>query len=178
MFVLALLCASLALAGERAADRPSTRHGAGVAAQPVTHDDAVLGRLVRDSNRLVSRYVGNASFGGVLVDVLVAPASDDGLDDALATAHALWPDADDWDARARRVAADQLLPTYFEAHGGPDAARLGSEDFVARMQPAGVSLFEDGEFELWYDDGGLFEGRAIRVAGSLRDGPQAADLRD
>jgi hypothetical protein len=140
---------------------------------PARHDDDVLGRLVHDAR--VAQFSGRARWAGSDVDMRVDGTPAAPHDDALATARALWRADRSWDARARRVAADQLLALYNDTwrDAGPalDAAAFG-----ARLSPSSVVAFGDGEFELWYHDDGLFGGHAIRVVGSIADGPQGATI--
>ncbi len=44
------------------------------------------------------------------------------------------------------------------------------------MTLTSISLSHDGEFEFWYDDGGLFWDHAIVISGDLKDGPTDATI--
>ncbi|HET7843155.1 MAG TPA: DUF2262 domain-containing protein [Xanthomonadales bacterium] len=118
---------------------------------------------------------GNADWAGRPVDVRIDAADDATVEDALATAYELWEEPGDWDVRARRVAADQLLATYNEAWR-KDGPALDADGFAARLALEAVVAGSDGQFELWYDGGELFDGRSVVVTGSLDDGPQGASI--
>lgn len=44
------------------------------------------------------------------------------------------------------------------------------------MELESVQVYGDGRFEFWFNDGGLFWGRAIHVTGSLTEGPTGAQM--
>jgi hypothetical protein len=47
---------------------------------------------------------------------------------------------------------------------------------VERISLESVTVSTDGAFEFLYQDGGLFDGHAIVVRGTLKDGPETADI--
>ena len=149
--------------------------GGDLAAQPRTHDDPVLGRLEFD--RSLRQWRGSAQWGAVRVRLVAEGEVDELLADSLATAHALWQSLDAWDARVRRVAADQLLSLYEDTwRDAVDGPELDATAFGERILLQSIVVYPDGEFELWFGDDDLFGGHSIRVVGSLADGPQAATI--
>jgi hypothetical protein len=146
---------------------------AGPERAPVAHVDEVLGRLVLDER--IAQFTGRSRWAGADVHVLVDGASTDAHADAIATAHALFDAADQWDARSRRVAADQLLALYNDTWRD-DEPVLDAGAFAERLVPESVVAAGNGEFEIWYGDDDLFGGHSIRVVGSLADGPQGATI--
>lgn len=111
--------------------------------------------------------------GGSEVEVCIDARDKQDFDESLAHAHELWQATEGWDARARRVAADQLLGEYNEEWRGDDP-EIDGETFASRIAPKAICVSADGSFEFWYDDDKLFLRHSIRVEGSLDDGPQGA----
>ena len=140
-------------------------------APPASFVDAVLGQLARDTK--LRQYAGKASWAGREIEVFIEAKDKQELDEALAHAHELWRATADWDARARRVAADQLLGEYNDDWRGDDP-EIDADAFASRIAATLVSVRADGSFEFWYDDDKLFLRHSIRVEGSLDDGPQGA----
>jgi hypothetical protein len=140
---------------------------------PVVHEDAVLGRLVLDER--IAQFTTRSRWAGADVHVMVDGKSADARADAIATAHALFDSADEWDARSRRVAADQLLALYNDTWR-EDGPELDAAAFAARLVPESVVAAGEGHFEIWYADADLFGGHSVRVVGSLGDGPQGATI--
>jgi hypothetical protein len=44
------------------------------------------------------------------------------------------------------------------------------------MRLKSVTVYPDGSFDFWHDDGDLFWGHSIQVSGDLLDGPTHADI--
>jgi len=172
-FTIWLACVAMFAVPALAVTSENVAVASGRARPAVTHEDETLGHLVLDKSAV--QYVGKARWAGVDVDVSLSGDDADTLAAALETAHALWDFDADWDVRARRVAADQLLPAYNSEWRG-DEPELDTVAFAGRLVPCLVVAMPDGEFELWFNDGGMFGGHLIRVVGSLVDGPQAADI--
>lgn len=51
-----------------------------------------------------------------------------------------------------------------------------AELFKKRMRLEKIAVYPNGEFEFWYDDGGLFWGHTILISGNLNEGPTNADI--
>lgn len=139
------------------------------------HEDTLLGTLVRDAD--TGDWLGATSWSGAKVRVIVDGDDAALLENALATADALWREDAMWDARARHVAADQLLPLYEDTwRDAQDGPELDADAFMQRLVPESVIVAPDGDFEVWYETDDLFGGHAVRVIGSVADGPQAAEI--
>ena len=47
---------------------------------------------------------------------------------------------------------------------------------MERMELDAIQIYEDGAFEFWFNDGDLFWGHSIHVTGSLKAGPEDAQM--
>lgn len=86
----------------------------------------------------------------------------------------LWEDQASWNERLLRCAVEHLLELKNDNWLDDDEEPLTEEQFMSRMRLAEISMDEDGSFSFWYDDGDLFFGHTIVVAGNLTDGPTDA----
>lgn len=81
----------------------------------------------------------------------------------------LQEDAAAWDKKARRYAAEQLLSCAIEWQD-EDEDELCADEFIRRIRIESVNVSQDGEFELYYDDGDIFAGHVIIVSGNMEKG--------
>ena len=65
--------------------------------------------------------------------------------------------------RTTAYAAERLLGTKNEAWLDDDEEALDAAAFGARLALSGVNAFSDGSFEIFFRDGGLFDGHSVTV---------------
>ncbi|HEX3048877.1 MAG TPA: DUF2262 domain-containing protein [Bacillota bacterium] len=81
-----------------------------------------------------------------------------------------------WLEKAREYAADELLDLKNESWLKEDEEEMQPEEFKGRMRLETISFYEDGDFDFWCNDGGLFWGNSIQVSGNLKRGFNCADI--
>ena len=95
-------------------------------------------------------------------------------------AKALMADQKGWDEKVRSFAADQLLDQANDwardAAEGEEPEEITREQFMERLELDAVQISADGRFEFWFNDGEMFWGHSIHVAGSLDQGPESAQM--
>jgi len=69
----------------------------------------------------------------------------------------------DIDSRARKYAASELLELKNDTWLEDGEDMCSEDDFMARMSIETLSFSEDGDFEIYYEDGDLFWGHSIKV---------------
>ena len=94
----------------------------------------------------------------------------------LKTAMALFSAHKDCDIRARECAAKELLSVKNGAWLEDGEKKFTADQFKNRMTMESIKVSPNDKFELWYDDGDLFWGHSIVVYGTLKDGPQRAEM--
>lgn len=72
------------------------------------------------------------------------------------------------DLTACRYAAEQLLEVKNDSWLDEDEEELTEEEFAQRMTLESLTLDEDGEVTLWYEDGDLFWGHSICIRRSQK----------
>jgi hypothetical protein len=142
--------------------------------QPVVIQSARFGELVLD--RSIDWFEGAASWDGDLIDVTFESDENGSIEAQLSTADTLWLAQASWKARIEDFAIAELLElkngNWLQEH----EKELTATQFISRITLESVHILPDGEFEFWYDDGGLFWGHAIMVGGNLKDGPNDAGI--
>ncbi|WP_277483705.1 DUF2262 domain-containing protein [Catalinimonas alkaloidigena] len=82
----------------------------------------------------------------------------------------------DWNKKFIQIIIEELLPlkneSWLEEHDEP----FTESEFEKRIKITSISVWDDGAFESWFDDGDLFWGHGINVNGNLSDGVESADL--
>lgn len=109
----------------------------------------------------------NAQKAEILLDT--DEHDDKRADKALTVFRRLQEDAAAWDKKARRYAAEQLLSCAIEWQD-EDEDELCADEFIRRIRIESVNVSQDGEFELYYDDGDIFAGHVIIVSGNMDKG--------
>lgn len=122
-------------------------------------------------NRSLSMFQGEGEWNAQKAEILL---DTDGHDDkradkALTVFRRLQEDAAAWDKKARRYAAEQLLSCAIEWQD-EDEDELCADEFIRRIRIESVNVSQDGEFELYYDDGDIFAGHVIIVSGNMEKG--------
>lgn len=142
--------------------------------KPFTHADERFGTLTFD--RRVSWYSGTAEWNGQAIDLNVNVEHDVELRPALEVAYALWDNESNWQQRVADYAVEKLLPLKNDNWLGDDEAEFNSQQFKNKMTLESISVYADGDFEFWHDDGDLFWGHSIQISGNLSDGLTDADI--
>lgn len=70
----------------------------------------------------------------------------------------------------------ELLTLKNESWLEPGERKVSPMEFASRISLEAVSLYPDGSFVFWYDDGDLFWGHSIRVCGSADEGLTDTDV--
>ncbi|MGL4464767.1 MAG: DUF2262 domain-containing protein [Planctomycetia bacterium] len=140
----------------------------------VLHQDPILGTFTRD--RRSGHFDGEFAWNGKTVAVSVSGKDPTTIVAALATARELAKDSAAWDRRIQDFAVQELLTLKNDVWLEEGEAELTSDEFKSRMALDAVTVHADGSFDFWYDDGGLFWGHCIYVAGNLKEGPTDADI--
>lgn len=108
------------------------------------------------------------------VQITFSQAEQSEQQDSLATIRALLSNAQDWDARMRDLAAEQLLDKVNETSEEEPVSR---EALQESLVPETILASPEGCFTAWYGSD-LFFGRAARISGSLSQGPMEAVLEE
>lgn len=99
--------------------------------------------------------------------------------EALAKLELFWKKKANWDKKLRAYAAKQMLATANDWAESDDEhpGRVWTEEtFAKALKNESFVLDTDGNFEMWFEDGGIFFGHAVAVLGDLENGPNEAKM--
>jgi hypothetical protein len=91
-------------------------------------------------------------------------------DDLLKTALELWDNQKLWKQRIEDYVVQKLLPLKNGNWLDDDEAPLSPDEFKARMSPESITVYDEGDFRVFYEDGDLFGGHWIYVRGNILSG--------
>ncbi|WP_087026554.1 DUF2262 domain-containing protein [Thaumasiovibrio subtropicus] len=139
----------------------------------ITHPE--FGILVL--NRTVDWFEGTVNWIDEPISVSVSLDEENGSSDAsMKTLEALYSGASDWSKRITNYAVSELLELKNDNWLMDGQEALTAADFISAMKLDSITVYPDGEFEFWHNDGDLFWGHSILVSGSLAEGPNDADI--
>ncbi len=141
--------------------------------RPVKLDDPQFGTLIL--NREFMWFEGNVTWAGSAARLIVE-APDEDAGDALTVARQVWSAMIQWDKRSREFAATELIETRNQNWLEPGESPETHLSFIEKLTIEGLLFRADGEFEVEFDDGGMFSDHGVTVACSLADGPMDASL--
>ena len=136
--------------------------------KPVTFSDPTLGTFTLD--RRVSWFTTKPVWLGNPISLSLSATEPEEIQNALKTAHTLWDAQKTWAQRIDDYAAEELLSLKNESWLGKEESELTPDQFKARMTLDAITIYPDGSFEFWHDDGDLFCGHAIQVSGDIVNG--------
>lgn len=142
--------------------------------KPVIHEDPVLGTFTLD--RTIDWFAANVVWSGNAVSLNLSATETAEIQEALKTAHSLWQSQSEWNRRIREYAVHELLPLKNDVWLGDEEAELTADQFENRIKLQSITVYPDGSFEFWHDDGDLFGGHSIQISGNLMEGPTDADI--
>lgn len=98
--------------------------------------------------------------------------------DALETLNKLLTNCQEWDAKARKFAAEELTDNANDWAQDEDenAEEITLEAFAERLTISEVCVSTEGDFELFYDDDDMFWGHVVIVSGNIETGIADAQM--
>lgn len=142
--------------------------------KPIYHKDKILGTFSFD--RSVNWYIATVIWNDEAIKLNLSIDNATELDATLQVAHSLWRDQVTWKQRIVDYAVHELLSLKNESWLDEDELEVTNEQFKNRMKLDSITVYSDGSFEFWHDDGDLFWGHSILISGSLTDGPTFSDI--
>ena len=148
---------------------------------PATFDDPLIGTFTL--NVKTARFEAKAIWQRQPVvlslesSTLKAPTQND-IDISLAFAYALWKAQTEWQQRIEAFGAEQMLSMinneWLDVEAGETVTT--ADDFKARITLEAISISPENAFIFVYDDGDLFCGHTILIAGDFTNGPTDASI--
>ena len=140
----------------------------------LTLEDERLGTFVLD--RDCGMYSGTIDWCGTPVELLLLTEKEATARKCLQTIHGMLKAKRNWKKRIEDFAVADLLPLKNENWREDDEPKVTAREFRQRMTLRTIAIFPKDRFEFSHEDGGLFDGHSILVAGTLKNGPTEADI--
>ena len=145
-------------------------------AEPVTFIDEKFGEFLL--NKRIDSFEGSTEYNGNKISIMI-----DNKEECIKTLHIIYEDIDSFLEKAAKYAAQKLLEladiwcqdAWDEDDG--EYVTLTEVEFINRMTIETISLSENGNYSLWYDDGDMFWGHAICVDGNINEGFKDASMQ-
>ncbi len=83
---------------------------------------------------------------------------------------------DYWNGFFYSKAADGLLDLK-NCEWNNTGEEISNDEFVARINLSTILVRKDGSYEIWFEDGGMFDGHAILLQGFLDGGISDVSLQ-
>lgn len=103
----------------------------------------------------------------------------DDVESALETAHVLFQNQDEWNKKVRDFASEKLLDLandWLQDNEDTELKEITKEMFIDFMSLDSISVYPEGEFEIFFFDGDMFWGHSITVSGNISDGFTSAEI--
>lgn len=141
--------------------------------KPKILNDSQFGAFTFD--RRVRLYSASVKWAGEDIELSLNSEEPDDIETCLKVARALWSQEKLWKTRIEDYAVEKLLPRKNDLWLGEDETEFSPQEFKNKMKLQSISIYQDGSFDFWHNDGDLFWGHAIQVSGNLSDGPTDVD---
>ncbi|GGG70345.1 DUF2262 domain-containing protein [Paenibacillus radicis (ex Gao et al. 2016)] len=145
--------------------------------KPVFYHDETLGEFSYE--RELDWFKKDVFWGGQNGSLYIHKDIDENMSSALKTARVLIKDEETWSKKVKEYAADEMLDLANEWLADDDEAEIDiitKEMFVKRMELSSISVYPDGSFEMFFDDGDMFWGHSIIVAGNINGEMESAHI--
>jgi hypothetical protein len=142
--------------------------------KPVQFSDPQFGLF--KLNKRVNWFEGQAEWCGVSVSLALKLDHSNNPDPVLQTARELWKAMEAWRQEVNAFAVSQLLDLKNDTWLADGEEEVTAQRFVETMRLEAISVYPDGRFVFWHNDGNLFWGHSIQISGSLSQGLTDADI--
>ncbi|MGE6260077.1 DUF2262 domain-containing protein [Heyndrickxia sporothermodurans] len=145
---------------------------------PVFYNDEVLGQfeLVK-SVKLFEKTVTWAGEEGLLY--FDWNEEENEMKSSLETAYALFKKQNEWNMKIRKYAAEELVELaneWLQDNDEAEIAVITKEMFIDFMELSSISVYPNGDFEMFFSDGDMFWGHSIIVDGNINGELTSAEI--
>lgn len=148
------------------------------AMKPVFYEDSLLGSFVLDKRvKLFEKEISWDGQEGILY--FDWDEEEQVMKSALQTAYALIQDQEHWSQQIRAYAAEQLAELandWLHDHEEPAYDVITPDLFMKLMELDSISVYPNGDFEVFFRDGDMFWGHSIIVDGNINGSMNSAEI--
>ncbi|HDR7448101.1 TPA: DUF2262 domain-containing protein [Bacillus toyonensis] len=148
------------------------------AMKTVFYDDGILGEFELDKR--VKTFEKRMSWAGEECHLYFDWNEDKHMmKSALETAHVLFKEQYEWNMKMKMYAAKELVELANEWLQDDDEAEIDEitkEMFIDSITLSSLSVYSEGDFEIFFLDGDIFWGHSIIVSGNIHEGLSSAEI--
>lgn len=145
--------------------------------KPVFYNDEILGNFELDKGvKLFEKRICWAGEEGTLYFDWDEEVN---MESALGTAHVLFKDQDEWNKKIRMYASEELVELandWLQDDEEADIDKITKEMFIDSIELDSISVYPNGDFEIFFFDGDMFWGHSIVVNGNSNGNLTSADI--
>ncbi len=146
--------------------------------KPVFYNDENLGEFKLDkSTKLFEKKI---SWGGEEGNLYFDwDKNEDIMKSSLKSAHGLLKEQDSWNTKIRNYAAEELVELaneWLQDDEEADIDEITKEMFIDLMELDSISVYPEGDFEVFFFDGDMFWGHSIIVTGNISGELSSAEI--
>lgn len=143
--------------------------------KPVFYEDEVLGKFQLDKG--IKAFETDITWAGEEGRLCFDLDEEESMEDSLKTAHELFKNQNGWSDKIRAYAASELLDLANDwIDEDDDIYEITEEMFIETIGLDTISVYPQGEFEIFFFDGDLFAGHCIIVSGNISGSLDSADI--
>lgn len=136
--------------------------------KPVYYNDEMLGKFAL--NKRVKLFEKRISWAGEVCSLYFDWDEDKHImKSALETAYALFKEQDEWNIKIKMYASEELVELandWLQDDDEAEVDEITKDMFMDFMKLSSISVYPEGEFELFFFDGDMFGGHSIIVDGN------------
>lgn len=117
----------------------------------------------------------SGSEGDKQLTLLIPAEAAHDLDSTARTVQAMLADKENLDAALKRFMAAELLPKLNEERATVGKPPLTAHDLWGTVRLDSVTVYANGSYAFYYEDGALLGGHVIEINGDLQQGPSYLD---
>ncbi len=146
--------------------------------KPIFFNDELLGKFELDKR--VKQFERKISWAGEEGNLYFAWDEDKKImKSALETAHVLFKDQDEWNKKIRMYAAEELVELandWLQDKEEVEIDEISKELFTDFMKLDSISVYPEGDFEMFFFDGDMFWGHSIIINGNINGDLTSAEI--
>lgn len=146
--------------------------------KPVYYHDEMLGEFLLDKR--IKLFEKRTAWAGEECNLYFDWNEDQHImKSALETAYVLFKGQDEWSRKIKMYASEKLVDLANEWLQDTDEAEIDEiteEMFIEFMELESISVYSEGDFEIFFSDGDMFWGHCIIVDGNVNGVLNSADI--
>lgn len=143
--------------------------------KPVFYEDELLGKFQLDKG--LKLFETDITWAGEEGRLYFDLDEEETMEDSFKTAQELFKNQENWSDKIKVYAASELLDLANDwIDEEDDIDEVTEEMFVESLELDTISVYPQGEFEIFFFDGGLFAGHCIIVSGNINGSFESADI--